>query len=130
MRTPIAQGLAWPGRIAAGVEFLDLARLGTLDFRAPDRARFPCLALAEAAARSGSRACAWLNAADEVAVQAFLDKQLNFGDISAVIDRVMDAAPGGVMRDLDAVLDADAQARERARAVLAEHRAARLRTLA
>ncbi len=120
MRTPIAQGLAWPGRIAAGVEFLDLARIGSLEFTAPDRARFPCLGLAEAAARSGGTACAWLNAADEVAVQAFLDKQLNFGDIPGVIERVMNDAPGVALKDLDAVLATDAQARARARAVLAE----------
>ena len=119
MRTPIAQSLAWPGRIAAGVEFLDLARVGSLEFAVPDRARFPCLGLAEAAARSGGAACAWLNAADEVAVQAFLDKQLNFGDIPGVIERVMNDAPGGALKDLDAVLAADAQARARARAVLA-----------
>ena len=117
MRTPIAQGLAWPARIAAGVEFLDLAKVGSLDFRAPDRERFPCLGLAEAAARAGSLACTWLNAADEVAVQAFLDKQLNFGDIPGVIDRVMESAPGGPMNDLNAVLGADAPgARVRARA--------------
>jgi 1-deoxy-D-xylulose-5-phosphate reductoisomerase len=118
MRTPIAHALAWPGRIAAGVEFLDLARVGSLEFRAPDRARFPCLALAEAAARAGGAACAWLNAADEVAVQAFLDKQLNFGDIPGVIDRVMNDAPGGSLNDLDEVFAADAAARERSRAVL------------
>ena len=118
MRTPIAQGLAWPGRMAAGVEFLDLARIGALDFRAPDRERFPCLGLAEAAARAGSLACTWLNAADEVAVQAFLDKQLNFGDIPGVIDRVMQSAPGGMMDDLDAVLAADAAARACARAAV------------
>ncbi len=94
MRTPIAQGLAWPARIAAGVEFLDLAKTGSLDFRAPDRERFPCLELAEAAARAGGLACIWLNAADEVAVQAFLDKQLNFGDIPGVIDRVMEKRGG------------------------------------
>ncbi len=120
MRTPIAQSLAWPGRIAAGVEFLDLARVGSLEFAAPDRARFPCLGLAEAAARSGGVACAWLNAADEVAVQAFLDKQLNFGDIPRVIERVMNDAPGGALKDLDAVLATDALARARARAVVAE----------
>ena len=118
MRTPIAQGLAWPGRMAAGVEFLDLARVGSLDFRAPDRARFPCLGLAEAAARAGSLACTWLNAADEIAVQAFLDKQLNFGDIPGVIDRVMQSAPGGMMDDLDAVLAADAAARACTRAAV------------
>ena len=86
--------------------------MGTLDFRAPDRERFPCLGLAEAAARAGSLACTWLNAADEIAVQAFLDKQLNFGDIPGVIDRVMESAPGGPMSDLNAVLGADRLARE------------------
>jgi 1-deoxy-D-xylulose-5-phosphate reductoisomerase len=121
MRTPIAQSLAWPGRIAAGVEFLDLARAGPLEFAAPDRARFPCLGLAEAAARSGGAACAWLNAADEVAVQAFLDKRLNFGDIPGVIERVMNDAPGGVLNDLEAVLAADGEARACARAALATH---------
>jgi 1-deoxy-D-xylulose-5-phosphate reductoisomerase len=130
MRTPIAQGLAWPARIAAGVEFLDLARVGSLDFRAPDRGRFPCLALAEAAARAGGLACTWLNAADEVAVQAFLDKQLNFGDIPEVIERVMADVPGGLMRDLDAVLNADGQARARARAAVAALGAVACRTSA
>jgi len=121
MRTPIAQGLAWPGRMAAGVEFLDLVKVGSLDFRAPDEGRFPCLGLARAAAREGRLACTWLNAADEVAVQAFLDKQLNFGDIPEVIERVMGKAPGGVMRDLEAVLGEDARARACTVAVLAEH---------
>jgi 1-deoxy-D-xylulose-5-phosphate reductoisomerase len=103
--------------------------MGSRDFRAPDRERFPCLGLAEAAARAGSLACIWLNAADEVAVQAFLDKQLNFGDIPGVIDRVMERAPGGPMNDLNAVLGADALARERARAVLAERNVPERRTL-
>ena len=118
MRTPIAQGLAWPGRMAAGVEFLDLAKVGSLGFRAPDRERFPCLGLAEAAARAGSLACTWLNAADEVAVQAFLDRRVNFGDIPGVIDRVMDRVPGGLMKDLDAVLAADSAARACAHAAV------------
>ncbi|MDE2219930.1 MAG: 1-deoxy-D-xylulose-5-phosphate reductoisomerase [Gammaproteobacteria bacterium] len=118
MRTPIAHGLAWPGRVSAGVEFLDLAKVGALEFRAPDRARFPCLALAEAAARAGGAACAWLNAADEVAVQAFLDKQLNFEDIPRVIEGVMHDAPGGSLSDLDEVFAADGAARLRARAEL------------
>jgi len=119
MRTPIAQALAWPARIASGVEFLDLAKAGPLEFRAPDRERFPCLALAEQAAQAGGLACTWLNAADEVAVQAFLDKQLNFGDIPAVIAEVMAHMPGGEMKDLDTVLATDRVARERARSVLA-----------
>lgn len=128
MRTPIAQGLAWPGRMTAGVEFLDLAKIGSLDFRAPDRERFPCLGLAEAAARAGRLDCTWLNAADEVAVEAFLDKRLNFGDIPEVIGTVMDVAPGGQMDDLDAVLAADAAARERALATVERLQAAALRT--
>ena len=128
MRTPIAQGLAWPARITAGVEFLDLAKVGSLQFRAPDRARFPCLGLAEEAARAGGLACAWLNAADEVAVQAFLDKQLNFGDIPGVIDRVMAQMPANRMRDLDSVLEADAGARQCAAAALSEFRAVGMRT--
>ena len=122
MRTPIAQALAWPARIASGVVFLDLAKAGPLEFRAPDRARFPCLGLAEQAARAGAVACTWLNAADEVVVQAFLDKQLNFGDIPAVIAEVMGRMPGGEMKDLDTVLATDHAARVNARAVLAARR--------
>ncbi len=122
MRTPIAQALAWPERVAAGVEFLDLVRAGTLEFRAPDRSRFPCLALAEAAARAGGAACTILNAADEVAVQAFLDKQLNFGDIPAVIESVMAQQAGGQLSDLDDVAAVDREARSRARELLAGRR--------
>jgi len=122
MRTPIAQALAWPERVAAGVEFLDLVRAGTLEFRAPDRARFPCLGLAEAAARAGGAACTILNAADEVAVQAFLDKQLNFGDIPAVIEAVMAQQAGGQLSDLEDVAAVDREARVRTRELLASRR--------
>ena len=111
MRTPIAQALAWPERIAAGVEFLDLLRVRTLNFRAPDLERFPCLQLARSAAETGGLCGAWLNAADEVAVQAFLDKRLNFGDIPAVIATTMDRFGGGEASDLEAVMDADSEAR-------------------
>jgi 1-deoxy-D-xylulose-5-phosphate reductoisomerase len=111
MRIPIAQALAWPHRIAAGVEFLDLIRAARLDFLAPDPGRFPCLRHAQEAARLGGLFCASLNAADEVAVQAFLDQQLNFGDIPAVIETVMGRVIGGAMTGLEAVLDADTQAR-------------------
>src|SRR5262249_15856377 len=86
MRVPIAQALGWPHRMAAGVAFLDLVRSARLDFLAPDPQRFPCLRHAQEAARIGGLSCASLNAADEIAVQAFLDKQLNFGDIPAVIE--------------------------------------------
>jgi 1-deoxy-D-xylulose-5-phosphate reductoisomerase len=115
MRTPIAQALAWPERMRSGVESLDLLRAGHLEFLAPDAARFPCLGLATAAARAGGLAPACLNAADEVAVQAFLDRQLNFGDIPAVIEVVMARGVDGHMADLDTVLAADAESRLRAR---------------
>jgi 1-deoxy-D-xylulose-5-phosphate reductoisomerase len=111
MRVPIACALAWPRRMAAGVEFLELARAGRLDFSAPDPDRFPCLRHAQEAARLGGLSCASLNAADEVAVQAFLDRQLNFSDIPVVIETVMGRVAGGEMTGLDAVIAADGEAR-------------------
>ncbi len=111
MRTPIAQALASPERMPAGVEFLDLVRAGRLDFLAPDPERFPCLRHAREAARLGGLLCASLNAADEIAVQAFLDKRLNFGDIPAVIETVMARVQGGAMTGLAAVMAADEEAR-------------------
>jgi 1-deoxy-D-xylulose-5-phosphate reductoisomerase len=123
MRTPIAQALAWPHRITAGVDFLDLVRAGPLEFLAPDPQRFPCLRHAQEAARLGGLAPASLNAADEIAVQAFLDNRLNFGDIPAVIELVMERAQGGAMTSLEAVLNADGEARALATQAVA-HRAA------
>ena len=111
MRVPIAQALASPQRMPAGVEFLDLVRAGRLEFLAPDPERFPCLRHAREAARLGGLCCASLNAADEIAVQAFLDKQLNFGDIPAVIETVMARVQGGAMTGLAAVMAADEEAR-------------------
>jgi 1-deoxy-D-xylulose-5-phosphate reductoisomerase len=125
MRVPIAQALASPQRMSAGVEFLDLVRAGRLDFQAPDSERFPCLRLARASAESGGLSCASLNAADEIAVQAFLDKRLNFGDIPGVIERVMERVQGGEMTGLDAVLAADGEARALAREVVARRSGAR-----
>ena len=115
MRTPIAHALAWPERIASGVEFLDLVRAGRLDFRAPDYEKFRCLALAQAAARAGGLQPATLNAANEVAVQAFLDRQLNFIGIATVIEAVITKSTGGKIGGLDDVLAADAEARRLAR---------------
>ncbi len=115
MRTPIAHALAWPDRIASGVEFLDLVRTARLDFRAPDPDKFRCLALAQAAARAGGLAPAVLNAANEVAVQAFLDRQLNFLEIATVIETVVARSGGGSVGSLDDVLAADAESRQRAR---------------
>jgi 1-deoxy-D-xylulose-5-phosphate reductoisomerase len=119
MRTPIAHALAWPARMVCGVNFLDLIRTARLDFCAPDLTRFPSLALAQAAAHAGGVMPAILNAANEVAVQAFLDRQLNFLDIPRVIESVitqMSAAPIGSLED---VLAADAEARQRAHERLA-----------
>jgi len=115
MRTPIAHALAWPDRIASGVEFLDLVRTARLDFRPPDPDKFRCLALAQAAASAGGLAPAILNAANEVAVQAFLDRQLNFLEIATVIEAVVARSGAGGVGSLDDVLAADAESRQRAR---------------
>jgi 1-deoxy-D-xylulose-5-phosphate reductoisomerase len=111
MRTPIAQALAWPGRITSGVQCLDLAAIGQLDFEPPDHGRFPSVGLARAAARAGGTAPAVLNAANEVAVQAFLDRRLNFTGIAAVIDQVLQHVDSSPVKSLDDVLEADATAR-------------------
>lgn len=121
MRVPIACALGWPERRAAGVEFLELTRAGRLDFLAPDPGRFPCLRHAQEAARQGGLSCVSLNAADEVAVQAFLERRLNFGEIAAVIEQVMSRVRGGEMAGLDAVLAADGEARALASEAVARH---------
>jgi 1-deoxy-D-xylulose-5-phosphate reductoisomerase len=111
MRTPIAQALAWPERFASGVQSLDLLAIGRLDFEPPDHVRFPSLMLARAAARAGGTAPAVLNAANEVAVQAFLDRRLNFVGISTVIDKVLQRLNASPVKGLGDVLEADAAAR-------------------
>jgi 1-deoxy-D-xylulose-5-phosphate reductoisomerase len=112
MRTPIAHALGWPDRIDSGVQFLDLIRVGRLDFQAPDRERFRCLALAQGAARAGGLDPVVLNAANEIAVQAFLERRLNFLDIAAVIEAVLTAMTGeGALGSLEDVLAADDKAR-------------------
>ena len=111
MHTPIAHALAWPDRLTSGVQFLDLVRVGRLDFAAPDPSRFRCLPLAQAAARAGGLAPAVLNAANECAVQAFLDGRVNFLDIGMVIDSVMQQIATGPADSLEAVLAADEAAR-------------------
>jgi len=120
MRVPIAHALAWPERIESGVESLDLVSRGSLGFEAPDYARFPCLGLAEAAAASGGTAPAVLNAANEVAVGAFLEERLNFTRIPAVIELVLGRHRPSPADSLDDILGADAWARREAeREVLA-----------
>jgi 1-deoxy-D-xylulose-5-phosphate reductoisomerase len=111
MRTPIAQALAWPERFASGVQSLDLVAIGSLGFEPPDHVRFPSLTLARAAARAGGTAPTVLNAANEVAVQAFLDRRLNFVGISTVIDKVLQRLNASPVTALGDVLEADAAAR-------------------
>jgi 1-deoxy-D-xylulose-5-phosphate reductoisomerase len=118
MRTPIAQALAWPERFASGVPSLDLAAIGKLGFEPPDHVRFPSLGLARAAARAGGTAPAVLNAANEVAVQAFLDGRLNFTAIAAVIDKVLQRLDSSPVKTLGDVLDADAAARREGLALI------------
>ncbi len=119
MRTPIAYGLAWPERIDAGVEALDLFAVARLDFEAPDEVAFPCLRLAREAMAAGGTAPAVLNAANEAAVAAFLEGRLGFNAIAELVARVCDAEPVRPADDLEAILEADAQARRAAHAWLA-----------
>jgi 1-deoxy-D-xylulose-5-phosphate reductoisomerase len=111
MRTPIAYGLAYPQRIDSGVASLDLFKVATMNFVAPDFERFPCLALAYQALRAGGTAPAMLNAANEVAVACFLDKKIPFLTIPRVIADVLDELSVNAVNGLDDVLQADAQAR-------------------
>lgn len=121
MRTPIAHALGWPERLASGVESLDILRTARLDFEAPDLERFPGPRLARAAAEAGGTAPAVLNAANEVAVGAFLERRLAFLDIPAVIEKVLtrhQGRPGQAADTLEDVLDADRWARQEAQAAM------------
>ena len=111
MRTPIAYALGFPDRIESGVSALDLFKIARLDFEAPDTRRFPCIRLAYEALRAGGSAPAVLNAANEIAVGAFLDLQLPFQAISSVIEHTLAAIPLGAVETLEQVLAADAMAR-------------------
>jgi 1-deoxy-D-xylulose-5-phosphate reductoisomerase len=119
MRTPIAHALAFPERIASGVAQLDLTQMAALQFHRPDFERFPCLALAFEALREGGTAPALLNAANEVAVQAFLDRRIGFRDIDRVIARVMHENQHGAASSIEAVMAQDAHARRAAGAIVA-----------
>jgi 1-deoxy-D-xylulose-5-phosphate reductoisomerase len=118
MRTPIAQALAWPERVVSGVQSLDMTIVGRLDFEPPDHVRFPSLDIARAAARAGGTAPAVLNAANEVAVQAFLDRRLNFTGIATVIDKVLQRLGSSSVKALEDVFAADAAARRLAVALI------------
>ncbi|NJN64239.1 MAG: 1-deoxy-D-xylulose-5-phosphate reductoisomerase [Acidobacteria bacterium] len=119
MRHPIQYALTWPDRVSGPVPRLDLARVGTLAFHEPDHDAFPCLGLAYRTLEAGGDAPARLNAANEVAVDAFLERRIGFLDIARTIEAVLGAEPVGRADDLDSVLDADRRAREIARRVIA-----------
>ncbi|MDZ4255077.1 MAG: 1-deoxy-D-xylulose-5-phosphate reductoisomerase [Sulfuritalea sp.] len=118
MRTPIAHALAWPERIDSGVAPLDLFAVAQLNFERPDLARFPCLDLAYRALRAEGNAAAVLNAANEVAVTAFLDRRLPFLGIPDLIAATLDAVPQAAVPDLAAVLEADREGRAAALDIL------------
>jgi 1-deoxy-D-xylulose-5-phosphate reductoisomerase len=124
MRTPIAYALGFPQRIASGVAQLDLAQIASLSFEKPDYERFPCLALAMQALTAGGIASAVLNAANEVAVDAFLNRRIAFSHIAQTVAAVLDALPNRGPHSLEDVLEADREARSAAFEFIAarEHR--------
>jgi 1-deoxy-D-xylulose-5-phosphate reductoisomerase len=126
MRMPIQYALTYPERWPAAIPGMDFTRPLRLEFEPPDRAKFPCLALAYRALESGGTAPASLNAANEEAVAAFLAGELGFEGIAETIAGVLDAEPSTPATTLEDVLDADRRARERARQVLARGRTARV----
>jgi 1-deoxy-D-xylulose-5-phosphate reductoisomerase len=115
MRTPIANALAWPERIESGVEPLNLLQVGQLDFTLADEARYPCLALARDAWHQGGTSMAVLNAANEVAVEHFLNKRIKFTEIPRLINNVLEQATTGPADKLEEILQADSIARSLAR---------------
>lgn len=112
MRTPIAYGLAWPERIDAGVPPLSLIQMAHLSFSEPDFAQFPCLALAFAAAKTGGTAPTVLNAANEIAVAAFLDKGLPYLQIPVIVEQTLNHIEACTASSVELILEVDAKARQ------------------
>lgn len=112
MKTPISYALAWPDRLNWDPEPLDLATMGRLDFAAVDERRYPCFRLARQALSSGGVLPAVLNAANEIAVGAFLDGRIEFVDIAGIVEQCLQQPPDGDLETLAAVLDIDARTRE------------------
>jgi 1-deoxy-D-xylulose-5-phosphate reductoisomerase len=121
MRTPIAHALAWPERIESGVQQLNLFDIARLDFAPPDLTRFPCLRLAQAAAHAGGTAPAILNAANEEAVNAFLERRLRFTQIAEVIEHALASVQESDDVTLESILASDTRAREAAGQYIASH---------
>ncbi len=115
MRTPIAHAMQWPDRMPSGVEPLDIFEVATLDFEKPDFRRFPCLQMAYESLKMGGTATAILNAANEVAVEAFLNKQLSFTNISRVIEKTLENTANLPADNLQSILRADNDSRLEAR---------------
>jgi 1-deoxy-D-xylulose-5-phosphate reductoisomerase len=118
MRTPISYALAWPERLATPTPRLNLAEIGKLEFSSPDTVRFPALNLAWQALRTGGAAPATLNAANEIVVQAFLDRRIGFLDIAAIVSEVLARSGASQLSTLEDVLAVDADARQRAAALV------------
>jgi 1-deoxy-D-xylulose-5-phosphate reductoisomerase len=121
MRTPIANALAWPVRIDSGVAPLDLFSIARLDFHAPDERRFPCLRLARQAAEAGDSAPATLNAVNEVAVAAFLDRRIRYLEIASMIEDVLGQQSVIALDELETVFEVDSKARVLAEQWLGRH---------
>jgi 1-deoxy-D-xylulose-5-phosphate reductoisomerase len=119
MRTPIGFCLAWPERMETPVPKLDLAKIGQLTFENPDPEKFPALGFAKEAMKMGGTAPATLSAANEVAVQAFIDKRIGFLDIERIVGTVLSKIPTSMLTDLDVLLDADTAARALAKELIA-----------
>jgi len=111
MRTPIAHAMAWPQRIESGVEPLDIFKVAQLNFEQADFKRFPCLRLAYDALQMGGTATAILNAANEIAVEAFLNEQLAFNNIARLIEACLKHISAEEVLNLDTVLQADKASR-------------------
>ena len=124
MRTPIAYALGWPNRMASPAPRLDLAKIKTLTFEAPDPQRFPALRLARDALQTGGAAPTILNAANEIAVHGFLTREIGFLDIARIVEQTVATAPNGRLENLDDVFEADAAARRVARQLMPRRRAA------
>jgi 1-deoxy-D-xylulose-5-phosphate reductoisomerase len=125
MRIPIAHTLAWPERIATASPRLNLAQIGRLDFLPPDEIRFPALRIAREALRAGGGAPTILNAANEIAVAAYLDRRIGFLDIAAIVEATLDRLGRCPADTLDAVVALDADARRAAAEAVAARQSVR-----
>jgi len=121
MIIPVQYAITYPNRLPSPVERIDFTKLSKLDFLAPDRDRFPCLHLAEESLRQGKTMPAVLNAANEVAVDAFLKQQISFGQIPMIVEKVMNQQTNKFERNMEGIFEADRQARELAKSIISKN---------